>query len=164
MSEGKLQLEIITPEGIQLDVRVDELTAPSVQGQFGVLPGHRPMLASLATGLISFSQNGGPLTQVAVGPGHVQVDQDRAVVLTEKYSEKKSIDPVVVRLELKTVDEELERYTGDRSGVGYARLVADELWAAALLELYGDPPPPTQRGFDETSSRETEQGLEAQAD
>ena len=33
-------LEIVTPSGIALRERVMELTAPSVAGEFGVLPGH----------------------------------------------------------------------------------------------------------------------------
>ena len=150
MAEGKLTLEIVTPEGVQLSEEIDEFTAPSVRGQFGVLPGHRPMLAALATGLISYHQSGGRgEQQVAVGPGHVQLEDDRAVVLTERFSRKESVDPVAVRRNLKEVDEALEAYSGELETAEHADLVARELWAAALLELYGDPPPPTMRGFRE---------------
>ena len=45
-----ISLEIVTPDGLKLKEQVNELTAPSVQGEFGVLPQHRPMLAALATG------------------------------------------------------------------------------------------------------------------
>ena len=50
MAQAQFHLEIVTPEGVQLSEDIDELTAPSVDGQFGVLPGHRPMIAALATG------------------------------------------------------------------------------------------------------------------
>nr|PZN22409.1 MAG: hypothetical protein DIU78_15735 [Pseudomonadota bacterium] len=53
-----LSLEIVTPEGIKLSEKVSELTAPSVDGEFGVLPGHRPMLAALTSGIVTYVKNG----------------------------------------------------------------------------------------------------------
>jgi F-type H+-transporting ATPase subunit epsilon len=142
----KLELEIVTPEGVQLHETIDELTAPSVDGEFGVLPGHRPLLAALQTGLISF-RVGNKTTQVAVGPGFVEIHQDKAVVLTDKYSTKAQIDPVRVRLELKDADTALDNFNGEPKDPEYLDLVQRELWAASLLELYGDPPPPTIRNM-----------------
>jgi F-type H+-transporting ATPase subunit epsilon len=148
VAQAQFHLEIVTPEGVQLSEDIDELTAPSVDGQFGVLPGHRPMLAALATGIISYIQ-GGAVTQVAVGAGYVEIHGDRAVVLTDRFSTKAAVDPVRVRLDLKEADEALDSYGGELGSGEHLELVAKELWAAALLELYGDPPPPTMRGFDE---------------
>jgi F-type H+-transporting ATPase subunit epsilon len=148
VAQAQFHLEIVTPEGVQLSADIDELTAPSVDGQFGVLPGHRPMLAALATGIISYIQNG-VTTQVAVGAGYVEIHGDRAVVLTDRYSTKDAVDPVRVRLALKEADEALDHFSGELGGAEHLELVAKELWAASLLELYGDPPPPTIRGYDE---------------
>lgn len=148
-----LALEIVTPDGLKLTTQVAELTAPSVDGEFGVLPGHRPMLAALKTGIVRFkpargaearSEAAGEQT-VAVGPGFVEIFSDRAVLLTQSFCEKKDVDPVRVRLDLKHADEALDRFAGDPTSAEYAELVAKELWAAAQLELYGDPPPATVR-------------------
>ena len=49
----KILLEIVTPRGTALSAQVDEVTAPSVKGEFGVLPGHLPLLAALRTGIVS---------------------------------------------------------------------------------------------------------------
>jgi F-type H+-transporting ATPase subunit epsilon len=65
--------------------------------------------------------------------------------LTLKFVTKETLDPVRVRLELKEVDEELDRFSGDPTSNDYAELVRRELWAATQLELYGDPPPPRVR-------------------
>ena len=153
MAEAQFYLQIVTPEGVQLNETIDELTAPSVEGQFGVLPGHRPMLAALATGIISYTK-GGTVTQVAVGSGYVEIHADKAVVLTDRFSTKAAVDPVRVRLDLKEADQALDSFEGDLGGPAHAELVSRELWAAALLELYGDPPPPTLRGFSETRPAE----------
>jgi F-type H+-transporting ATPase subunit epsilon len=148
MAEAQFHLQIVTPEGVQLSESIDELTAPSVEGQFGVLPGHRPMLAALATGIISYTK-AGSVTQVAVGSGYVEIHADKAVVLTDRFSTKAAVDPVRVRLELKEADHALDTFEGDLGAAEHAALVSRELWAAALLELYGDPPPPTLRGYTE---------------
>lgn len=139
-----LSLEIVTPEGVKLSESVDMVTAPGVDGEFGVLPRHRPLLAALTSGIVTFTK-GGVAESVAIGPGFAEVSDDRAVVLTNHFVTKDGVDAVRVRLELKEVDAELEHFTGDPNSPEYAALVARELWAATQLELHGDPPPPRVR-------------------
>ena len=144
----EILLEIVTPEGVALSEQVHDVTAPSVEGEFGVLPGHRPLLAALKTGIVSFHHEGEE-QRVAVGPGFVEVMNNHAVLLTDRFIQKKDVDPVRARLELKEADEALDAYAGEPGAPEHAELVARELWAAAQLELYGDPPPPTIRTFHE---------------
>jgi hypothetical protein len=81
--------------------------------------------------------------RVAVGPGCVEINADKAFLLTANVARKEDIDPVRVRLDLKEADEALERYSGEPGSSEQIELVSKELWAAARLTLYGDPPPPT---------------------
>jgi F-type H+-transporting ATPase subunit epsilon len=147
MSEGKITLEIVTPQGLALREEVDDVAAPSVEGEFGVLPGHLPLLAALKTGIVTFRRRGEEV-RVAVGPGFVEVSSDRALLLTDKFMKKDEIDPVRVRLDLKDVQHKLDGYQGEPGSPEWQALVADEVWAAAQLELYGDPPQATQRPFE----------------
>ena len=155
MAQGAIDLEIVTPNGVQLHEKVEELTAPSVDGEFGVLPQHIPLLAALQTGIVSYTKDG-QTQRVAVGPGFFEFADDRAVLLTDKFIAKDAVDPVRVRLELKEVDEALDKYQGDPTSTEYADLVQRELWAAAQLELYGDPPPPRVRTLGELGSNVAE--------
>ena len=143
-----IQLEIVTPDGVKLAREVAELTAPSVDGEFGVLPSHRPMLAALTTGIVTYKIEN-QSESVAVGSGFVEIADDRAVVLTDRFIRKEDIDPVRVRLDLKEADEALEKFDDDPNSPEYGELIARELWAAAQLELYGDPPPPRMRTMTE---------------
>jgi F-type H+-transporting ATPase subunit epsilon len=143
-----IKLEIVTPEGVALQEEVADLSAPSVEGEFGVLPGHRPILAALKTGILSYHKDGEEC-RVAVGAGFVEVSDDAAVLLTDRFIKKDDVDPVRARLELKEADEALDAYQGEPGTPEHAALIAKELWAAAELELYGDPPPPTIRTFQE---------------
>ena len=144
MADRNISLEIVTPEGECLRVDVQSLTAPSVDGEFGVMPGHRPLLAALATGIVSFHQNT-VVHRVAVGAGFIEVHDDHAVLLTDRFMEKSEVDPVRARLELKEADEALARHQTHPEGDEYAAALVQELWAAVQLELYGDPPPARNR-------------------
>jgi ATP synthase F1 epsilon subunit len=108
MAEGALELEILTPEGVALKETVQSVTAPSVEGEFGVLPGHRPLLAALKTGIVSYSKDGTEV-RVAVGRGFVEIYEDRAVLLTDHFIRKEDVDPVRTRLDLKDADAALDR-------------------------------------------------------
>lgn len=139
---ANLELEIVTPEGVKLNASVSEFTAPSADGEFGVLPSHRPLLAALKTGIVRFTE-GGNKVEVAVGPGFVEVLDDRAVLLTQKFIRKEDVDPVIARRDLKNAEEALTQFSGTEAEQN--ELISASLWAAARLELYGDPPPPTMR-------------------
>src|SRR5882757_1996962 len=106
MDGGKVTLEIVTPLGLALKEEVDDVAAPSVEGEFGVLPGHLPLLAALRTGIVKYHK-GGEEVLVAVADGFVEVENDKVLVLTDKVATRDAIDVVRVRLELKEVDEQL---------------------------------------------------------
>jgi F-type H+-transporting ATPase subunit epsilon len=153
MAENKIDLEIVTPKGRALSASVDEVTAPSVQGEFGVLPGHLPVVAALRTGLVTYRQ-GSETKKVAVGPGFAEAGQNKLLILAEDFVERQSIDPVVVRKELTEVEAKLEKVltqmeTTPDLEAERKSLIDRENWLAAQLELYGDPPPATMRPFEE---------------
>src|SRR5262245_52982116 len=144
MAAETIQLEIVTPSGVKLRERVSDVTAPSVGGEFGVLPGHLPMLAALRTGIVTYHL-GGEERKVAVHHGFVEIENDHALLLTERFIEKGEVDVVRVRLRLKEIDEELDHWQGELTDPRRRELIEEEQWLAAQLELIGDPPPPTVR-------------------
>jgi F-type H+-transporting ATPase subunit epsilon len=152
MPDNKIELEIVTPRGKSLGVQVDEVRAPSIEGEFGVLPGHLPLLASLKNGLVTYRQ-GAEEHRCAIGGGFAEVGPTKCLILTDEYAERDSVDPVIVRKELARVQEELSKLTGDvdvdARDERLRVLVERENWLAAQLELYGDPPPATMRPFEE---------------
>lgn len=149
----KIELEIVTPKGRALTASVDEVTAPSVQGEFGVLPGHLPVVAAIRTGLVSYRQ-GGEIKKCAVGPGFAEAGQNKLLILAEDFAERQGIDPVVVRKELAEVEAKLDKVLANLESNAELEqekkaLIDRENWLAAQLELYGEPPPATMRPFEE---------------
>lgn len=139
---SKIHLEIVTPEGVKFSADVDEFTAPSVQGEFGVLPSHRPLLAGLKTGIVTYKVDG-ETKAVAIGPGFAKVSDDVANIITDKFMAKSDVDAVVARKDLKDAEIALDALSHDASDEEKAQKIAASRWAAARLELYGDPPPAT---------------------
>ncbi|MEZ4440674.1 MAG: ATP synthase F1 subunit epsilon [Polyangiaceae bacterium] len=138
---ASLSLEIVTPSGVVLAESVDEVVAPSVQGEFGVLAGHLPMLAALHTGLLHYKK-GGESVDVAVGTGFAEVINDKAIILTDRFITKEKVEVLEVRERLKEVDAALEQWDGDLEAPERLELIEEEQWLATQLELYGDPPVP----------------------
>lgn len=144
MADGKIELEIVTPKGLALRATADEVTAPSVRGEFGVMPDHLPMVAATRTGIVSYRQ-GSDTKRCAVGPGFAEAGANKLLILAEHYVERDGVDPVVVRKELAAVQSELEKAHASLEATPEARaarslLVARESWLATQLDLYGDPP------------------------
>jgi len=78
-----LTLEIVTPTQLALRKTVDSFTGPGSIGEFGILPMHRPLLASLRSGVVRYLEAGAE-KRLAIGPGFAEVENDRIIVLTEK--------------------------------------------------------------------------------
>jgi len=53
MIPASIRLDIVTPERPIVSEQVDEIQLPGVDGAFGVLPGHAPLLAQLQPGELS---------------------------------------------------------------------------------------------------------------
>ena len=138
MATDKIDLEVVTPKGRALSVQVDEVTAPSVQGEFGVLPGHLPVVASIRTGIVTY-RIGNESKKVAVGPGFAEAGQNKLLILAEDYVEKQQIDPVIVRKELAEVEAKLEKVLSAMDATTEVederrQLIDRENWLAAQLE------------------------------
>ncbi len=151
-AHGRLRLEVVTPTGVALKEIVDEFTAPSVQGDFGVLPGHLPLLAALRAGVVTY-RIGQNTVECAVGAGFVEVAADEALFLTDRYATKESIDIVATRLRLKEIDQTLDAWSEDPGTPKHQEIIAEAQWQATLLELFGDPPPPRIRLFEPYGQR-----------
>jgi F-type H+-transporting ATPase subunit epsilon len=87
----KLKLELVTPYRQVLSQEVDEVTAPGTLGEFGVLPGHTPLLTTLKIGELTYKQ-GHELFHVAINWGYVEVENDTVTVLVETAEVADQID------------------------------------------------------------------------
>ncbi len=78
-----LQLEIVTPSGPIFDGAVAEVTLPGDEGEFGVLPEHASLTTLLSAGVIDFVKEDRVTESVVINWGHVQVDENKVIVLAD---------------------------------------------------------------------------------
>jgi len=87
----KLTLEIVTPERSLIREEVDEVVCPGIEGEFGVLPGHTPMLTALKIGELSY-RVGNERKFIAITWGYAEVDHDRVEILADMAESAEEID------------------------------------------------------------------------
>ncbi len=78
-----LQLEIVTPSGPIFNGSVTSVTLPGEEGEFGVLPDHASLTTLLSAGVIDFVKEDKVTESVVVNWGHVQVDENKVIVLAD---------------------------------------------------------------------------------
>jgi len=91
-----IELQIVTPDKLLVREQVDEVEVPGTEGYFGVLPGHTPMLASLAVGELWY-RKGQEKTYLSIAYGFAEVLPDRVTILAHLAERAEEID--VVRAE-----------------------------------------------------------------
>ena len=129
-----LNLEVATPTGLKLKTEATSVAAPSVRGEFGVLPGHLPLLAALRSGVLEYLTDG-KKQYAAIGPGFVEAGPDKVLLLTDLFATPDDIDVDAVKEELIAANEAIKAFGERHEGPGYAELARDKEWAEARLEV-----------------------------
>lgn len=84
-------LQILTPHGSAIESKVEEVTVPGRDGEFGVLPSHTPYLAIVDAGILSYRKDGRK-ENLALRGGFAEVNEDRVVILSEEVYLPQDID------------------------------------------------------------------------
>jgi F-type H+-transporting ATPase subunit epsilon len=84
-------LEVVTPEHLLLSQQVEEVIAPGVEGEFGVLPGHTHFLTTLKIGELRY-RIGEHMQYMSVLWGFAEVTPQKVTVLAEVAEKAEDID------------------------------------------------------------------------
>ncbi len=87
----ELILEVVTPEKMVFSGKVEEVTIPGTEGEFGVLRGHEPFLTSVDIGELYYFA-GGKKFHYAVNTGYAEVTGTKVTVLIETAERADMID------------------------------------------------------------------------
>jgi len=87
----KILLEVVTPDKLLLSKEVDVVVATSVDGEFAVLAGHVPFLASLDIGEMRFKVDG-ETDYAAIAGGFAEVTGEKVTILAEAAELAREID------------------------------------------------------------------------
>jgi len=83
---GKLNFSLVSPEREIYSGLVDQVDAPGVEGDFGVLPDHAPFMTALREGVVTVIE-GGSRRRFDVHGGFADVTPAGLTILAEQASE-----------------------------------------------------------------------------
>jgi len=107
-----IDLQVMTPDRGIIRDQVDEVEIPGAEGYFGVLPGHRPMLASLSLGEMWY-RKGEEKFYLAIALGFAEVLPDRVTVLARLAERAEDIDVTRAEEARRRAEERLIRPQSD---------------------------------------------------
>lgn len=87
----RLRLELATPTRLVVSDVADEVVLPSVDGYFGVLPGHAALLALVGVGEVTY-RTGRDERYLAVNGGFAEVGPDHVTILADTAERPEEID------------------------------------------------------------------------
>jgi F-type H+-transporting ATPase subunit epsilon len=87
----ELMLEIVTPEKMAFSGKVEDVTIPGTEGEFGVLRGHAALLSSVDVGELNYVKDG-KRTFYAVNTGYTEVTTGKVTILVETAERSDLID------------------------------------------------------------------------
>lgn len=114
-----LTLEIVTPDHSLVAEKVDEVEVPGSDGYFGVLPGHTPLLSTLAIGEMWY-RKGGEKFFLSLAGGFAEVLPDRVTILAQIAERAEDIDIARAERAKQRAEERLKAPPADR-GMDFER-------------------------------------------
>jgi len=87
----ELMLGIVTPEKMTFSDKVEEVTNPGTEGEFGVLRGHEAFLSSVDIGELNFIKDS-KKTYYSVNTGYAEVTGNKVTILIETAERSDHID------------------------------------------------------------------------
>ena len=108
-----IELELVSPEQLLLSEQVEMIVVPGEEGDFGVLPGHSPVISNIRPGVLSVFKNGTVSQRIFVASGFAEVTAERCTILAEGAEPLEDLDQAVVEQQIQTLREDVANADGD---------------------------------------------------
>ena len=147
----RVQFELVTPERLVFSTEVEMVVVPGAEGNFGVLPGHAPLISTIRPGMIDIYETRPTISdRIFVVSGIAEVTPERCTVLAEVAMTSDSLDRAATEAELQVIEsnlsglrEQVSRATGgdrDRLAAELRGLEHQQAIARAKLQALAAAP------------------------
>ena len=106
--------ELVSPERLVFAGEVSQVDVPGEEGDFGVLAGHAPYIATLKPGVLTIYGDGGP-QRIVVQGGFAEVGPTGLTVLAEQAVPAAEIDATMIAQAIKDTEEDIADADNDIS-------------------------------------------------
>lgn len=86
------ELSIVAPDRSVVEDRAQSVVAPGIEGYFGVMAGHLPMVSALRPGIVEYLDGKGQRHHIAVSGGFAEISGERLTILADSASRASEID------------------------------------------------------------------------
>ena len=131
---GTVEFELVSPEKLLLSEQVAMVVVPGEEGNFGVLPGHAPLISTVRPGVIDvYASRAEVSSRIFVAGGFAEVTPERCTVLAEEAVPVADIDAAAVAQQVADLTEDVADAKSDaeRRAAEAALAVAQAKQAAA---------------------------------
>ncbi len=128
----KVQFEIVTPSKLLVAEQADMVVVPGDDGDFGVLPGHAPLLSSVRPGVIDVHEDGAVRTRYFIAGGFAEVDPEKCVVLADEAMPVADLDKTAAQERLEAANQALEEAGED--ALAHKRAQTEVTCAKAMVD------------------------------
>jgi F-type H+-transporting ATPase subunit epsilon len=130
----RLTVALVTPQREVVRSEVDQVTAPSVMGEVGILADHLPLLADMQEGPVGL-HSPGKVELYAVSGGFIEVERNTVTILAESAERADEIDVPRSKQTLKEAEAKLK--TLDPMSDDYVEQSARARRARVRLQVAG---------------------------
>jgi F-type H+-transporting ATPase subunit epsilon len=124
----RIQFELVSPERLVVSTEVEMVVVPGTEGNFGVLPGHAPLISTIRPGTIDIYEGGAVTERIFIVGGIAEVTPERCTVLADEAMAPDSLDRAALEAELQTVEgnlTSLREHIGRAAGTERERLLTE---------------------------------------
>lgn len=124
------QFEVVTQERTVVLTDVEYVSLPGMDGKFGVLAGHLPIMAALDFGVVEYGPRHGKRRNLALSGGFMEMHDNHLVIMANTAELSEEIDLLRARQAKERAE---ARLTEKRADIDFAR--AETALKKALLRL-----------------------------
>jgi len=102
-----LHFDLVSPEKIAFSGEVDQVDLPGIEGDFGVLAGHAPVIAAVRPGIITVAVGGKHQKFIVLG-GVAEVTEKGVTVLAKTATSLEELDHAAFAQQIAEMEEKLK--------------------------------------------------------
>ncbi|HEV2630959.1 MAG TPA: F0F1 ATP synthase subunit epsilon [Pseudolabrys sp.] len=103
-----LHFELVSPEKLLFSGEVNQVDVPGAEGDFGVLAGHAPTVATLRPGIVTVHAPGGS-TRIVVLGGFAEVSASGLTILAEVAEDATTMSPASIESRISELEQRVAK-------------------------------------------------------
>jgi F-type H+-transporting ATPase subunit epsilon len=128
--------DLVSPEKYAFTGEVDQVDIPGVEGDFGVLAGHAPVIAAIRPGIITVHV-GGNREKIIVTGGIAEVNEKGLTVLADVARSLEELDraklaDVIAEMEAKLAEKEGDEFDSALERLDHFKTVQQQVQSTAM--------------------------------